>query len=90
MKVEEIQASTDARQLNQMRKTNKAVDECFVCGWGLTQAAVDKAWFIEMTFGGELIAADDRRDREDSQGCFPLGSECAKRVPKEFRIKIQR
>ena len=61
--------------------------ECFLCERGMAESAAG-CW-VEMTTSGKLVSKDipdEERAGLDSQGCFPVGSRCTKRVPKEFRI----
>jgi len=70
-------------------RSTKTVDQCFLCGRGLTEASIDKGWMIHMSTGCELIANDEQvNDSHDSQGCFPVGSECAKCIPLTHRFKF--
>lgn len=84
-----LRRSSDERRANMQRATRtqaEVVDECFVCGRGLTEKGLDRASWIEHTTSGYLVPVADPSP-EDSQGCFPVGSECAKSVPAEFRLK---
>jgi hypothetical protein len=63
------------------------VDECFLCGRGLTQSGVDNAWWVHLCTDGTLLTQDDTE--HDSQGCFPVGSECAKRIARPWKFKIR-
>jgi hypothetical protein len=60
---------------------------CFICGKPTTSKT-----FVHYTTDGFLIHADlDQDDLEffdvESQGLFPIGSDCAKKVGSEFIIK---
>jgi hypothetical protein len=62
-------------------------DTCFVCG-----KRTAKNTFVHYTVEGYLIPADiDEIEIEfrnlESQGCFPIGSECAKKVGRQFLIE---
>ena len=59
---------------------------CFVCG-----KPTAKRSFIHFTTDGLLVPANiDQSDLAkydlESQGCFPIGSECAKKVGPEFVV----
>ena len=60
--------------------------DCYVCGRPVNRNTC-KNW-IEHTISDELIPAGV--SNEDSQGCFPVGSECINLIPKEYRIKLSR
>ena len=62
-------------------------DTCFVCG---KRTAIKMS--VHYTVEGYLIPADiDETELQfrnlESQGCFPIGSECAKKVGKHFLIQ---
>lgn len=64
-------------------------DTCFICGKRTAQNT-----FVHFTTRGFLIPADiDETELEfrnlESQGCFPIGSECAKKVGKQFLIEFK-
>lgn len=89
--VEQVQASSlqappAVRRTNAERQRGDVVDECFVCGRGLSERGLERASWIEHTTSGYLVAVADPSP-SDSQGCFPVGSECAKTVPAAFRLK---
>lgn len=63
------------------------VDECWLCGKGLTAEGAAKAWLVEMTQGGHAIHADERWLRTDSQGAYPVGSECARSIPAAYKFR---
>ena len=52
---------------------------CEICG----RRTAEKL-FVHMTNDGCLINVRDEEFVADSQGFFPIGSECAKKLPKEF------
>lgn len=57
------------------------VDNCFFCNRPLTLKGV--ACFVEMTTSNMIVPVG--RKVEDSQGCYPAGATCMKKVPKEYR-----
>lgn len=64
------------------------VNECYVCGRGLTEAAVARGWYVHMTTAGTIAPVDlpeDALPERDDQGWFPVGSECARRIPLTHR-----
>jgi hypothetical protein len=62
----------------------KHIGQCRMCRTGLTSPSV---WLVELTTRGRLIHADERFNRTDSQGAFPVGPECARKIPRAFKIK---
>jgi hypothetical protein len=64
-------------------------DTCFVCG-----KRTAKNTFVHFTTRGFLIPANIDESQLDqfnleSQGCFPIGSECAKKVGRNFLIEFK-
>jgi hypothetical protein len=70
--------------------SDRHVDQCYVCGRGLTQSGVDNGWFVHMSVRGGIFATADAGlvPERESQGYFPVGSECAKQIPKTHRVKL--
>lgn len=85
----DLQAPAAVRRANSERDVRDAVDECFVCARPLTEAGVARGKWIEHTTSGFLVPVD-APSPADSQGCFPVGSECAKSIPAAFRLKAVR
>lgn len=71
---------------NRDRQHPGHVDECFLCGKGLTAEGAAKAWHVEVTQDGQAIHADERWTRTDSQGAYPVGSECARSIPAAYKF----
>lgn len=86
IKASDFQRSVDVRDANRRKQTGDHSDECFLCGRGLTDRAVRNGWWIHLTTGGLLV--EQTYNGEDSQGRFPVGSECAKFLPKSAKFKI--
>jgi hypothetical protein len=67
---------------------NKAADSfdyCFECGRKLGS----NPWFFEVNSGWMLIDPKIRHlNNSDSQGCFPVGVECAKKFDPSILVKI--
>ena len=78
--------TTPEREANMER--NDGGSACLVCGRSMSEAKVDKAWHVHMTVSLMLAATDDEVGDRDSQGWFPVGSECAKLVPLTHRTKF--
>jgi len=59
---------------------------CKMCGRKMSRKAAENAWHIHMTIYGDLVPMNaDMGD--NSQGWFPVGSECAKMIPLTHRAK---
>lgn len=94
-KSSDLQASWEVRDANRARFSgSKHVDECFLCGRGLTESAVANGWYIHLHAAtGDLLPEgwdpeDDGEDWNASQGCFPVGSECAKRIARPYKFRM--
>ena len=64
-------------------------DECYLCGRSVVSSRCD---WIHLSNGNELIHPSEvkalGRDPDDSMGCFPVGSNCARKVPKGYLIRF--
>jgi len=68
---------------------DKHTDSCLLCGRGLSESAIKRGTYVEITVDGYLVPLDyELADSEISQGCFPVGSSCKKRVPKNYHLKL--
>ena len=69
---------------------------CWMCDRDITTKT---AQYVHMTTSCTLIPVDADEDLFDSQGCFPVGSGCKKKIakiikeqgadPKEYFVKLQ-
>ena len=55
---------------------------CACCGKGIKEPK----FFINTIWGGDMYPADDTNEYDDAW-TMPIGSECVKKVPFEYRIK---
>ena len=55
---------------------------CACCGKGIKEPK----FFINTIWGGDMYPADDTNEYDDAW-TMPIGSECVKKVPTEYRIK---
>jgi len=66
-------------------------DQCWLCGRGLTARAAERGWWVHMTVDLTIAPVDlpeqDWPAGVESQGWFPVGNECAKKIPKTHRAK---
>ena len=90
-KASDLQAPDERIRDNRARWTMATYEECFLCGRGLTEASVNKGWWINLGTDGTLLpegyfeSAD--YDATLDQGAFPVGSECAKKIHRPFKFK---
>lgn len=77
-------ASEKVRRLNQNKPCHG--EPCLLCDAEIKNPAA--AVHVHMTTSLELVPADEELTEEQgSQGCFPVGPECAKKVPRRFWLK---
>lgn len=72
----ELESIRSAKYDNNIDIYGDHSDTCFLCG----KPTAQKLW-VHYTTDGELTSDDNH---PDSQGLFPIGSECAKKLPKSF------
>ena len=85
MRVDLCEVMPNARvvEANERREPGPdQTDECIVCRRPM--AALEAFW-IEMTTDLVLLLDEDPREDEESQGCFPVGPACLRRVQKAAR-----
>ena len=73
-------ADGEQRERNASRAEQNDREPCMVCGRGVADPLRHQ---IHMTGGGHLlpIDRDDLYEHPDSMGCYPVGPECAKKLP---------
>lgn len=86
--LESLRVNSTALDANRARHKPIHVDECLLCGLGLTRKSLKSATWVELDTALTLIDPADRQDDEDSQGLFPIGPTCADRVPSRYRQRI--
>ena len=59
-------------------------DNCVCCGRPINN---EDAFYVHMSTDWDMIHNDANVRDEDSQGCFPLGDGCAKKVHKDYKQK---
>lgn len=61
-------------------------ERCIACNRPVTNWRTGRAKSVHMTTYGHLFPVDDDTlyDSPDSQGCFTIGVECAKKIPREY------
>jgi len=70
--------------INRNERNCKHADACFLCGKGI--ADISSAAWVEMTTENKLVPADT--SVTNSMGCFPVGSECKKKVPASYLLLV--
>lgn len=80
----EWQLSIDQREKNSKisRRDAEHNQECHLCGRKMSKKASENAPLVHMSIDGDLI--ETSAEVSDSQGFFPVGSECAKKLPVGF------
>lgn len=61
-------------------------DECLVCAKGMKRDRQPE--HVHLLVSGHLTSDRDY-EGEESQGWFPVGSECARKIPARFRFKME-
>ena len=82
--------SFEQKKQNAKKRNNSTFghEPCKLCGQIISDKALETSWFVHMTTNGDLFpVAIELGDHEGSQGFFPIGASCAKRIPKEFKTK---
>jgi hypothetical protein len=82
-----LQPELTVRDRNSTRyNPNRHADACHICCLPLTAAAIERGWMIRTILGYAIIPINAKWSDEASEsGMFPVGSECARRIPKEYR-----
>jgi len=86
MNAADLQAPAEVRAANRARSGGRFDDECFVCARGMTAARIAKAAMVHLLTDGTIAPTADPIDDSTSQGFFPVGSECARKIPAAFRF----
>ena len=63
-------------------KASTSLEYCYACGRKLGK----NAYHFEVNTAWQIIAPGT--DERNSQGCFPVGSECAKKFAPNLLVKI--
>jgi hypothetical protein len=73
------------------KKHNRAthgIEPCHLCGQTISDKSLPTAWYVHMSTGCELLPIGIEIV-EGSQGYFPIGASCAKRIPKGYKTKLE-
>ena len=89
---EEWDVVTDEQKEINAKKHNRSthgIESCRLCNQTISDKVLDSSWFVHMTVSGDLIPVSvSLSEEEGSQGLFPIGASCAKRIPKDFKKKL--
>lgn len=66
---------------NGRRLLKKDQDRCLFCNKPMD--VTNETIHVHLTTDGNITSLDDSQC-ENSQGCFPIGNECAKKIDKSF------
>ena len=81
----------EVQDKNEKSRFNNHGAQCFLCHKGMSPNAQNNAWHVHLISNvtAQFVSVDmaDVLDSND-MGWFPVGSECAKRVPLTHRKKV--
>jgi hypothetical protein len=82
--------SFEQKSINARRHNTSTTGDCAckLCGRTISDKVLDKSWHVHMTVDCKLVAVGVQISEGDSQGWFPVGSDCAKKIPTNFRKKF--
>ena len=70
------------------RRCRDNEEPCMICGKGITEAA--QVYLVHYTISGQITdLKTDQLPEDESQGYFPIGSDCMKKLPASFITKIK-
>ena len=58
---------------------------CHICHKTMTDKAAQTGWWVHMTVHLQLAPVDAEVADDLSQGWFPIGNACAKKIPLQYR-----
>jgi len=67
-----------------IEKIGEDTNTCFICGKRIKN--ISTANYIHIYTNGTIVSNEMPED-ENSQGCFPIGPNCSKKLPKNFITK---
>jgi hypothetical protein len=93
IEAKDVQANDVVRAQNEKSRFNRHSDGdvCWLCLKGMSAKAFENAWHIHMTIFHELVpmAKSDSLPADIDQGMFPIGAECAKKIPRTHKTKME-
>ena len=88
---EEWDVVTQEQREKNKKKHNRAthgINPCHLCEQTISDKSLPTAWYVHMSTSAELLPIGIEIF-EGSQGYFPIGSACAKRIPKAYKTKLE-
>lgn len=89
----QVQVSMEQELKNKKvgRNDVKYNDECFVCFRPMKTTGTESGYWVHLSFKSGTIMNIEQANTEEgekqSQGFFPVGSDCARKIPKRFLYK---
>ena len=83
--------SFEQKEINATRhnKATQGHESCRLCNRTISDKVLDNSWFVHMTVDCDLVEINTEISPDLSQGWFPVGSDCARKIPANFRKKFQ-
>lgn len=89
IRLADLRIDVEQYRANELRQSYpKHVDQCIRCGRGLTQGALDGAWWVNLCTSGVFVPKNVVLPPHEDQGWFPLGPGCAAHVPAAYRTRF--
>ena len=82
---------TQEQREKNARKHNRAthgINPCHLCEQTISDKSLPTAWYVHMNTDAELLPIGVEIT-QGSQGYFPIGASCAKRIPKGYKTKLE-
>lgn len=85
MKLPQVSLEQQEKNINRTQKTTDN-DECVCCKRPINN---DGKFRVHMSTSWMMIHNDNNElDDNESQGTFPVGNSCSKKIPKEYKFKF--
>lgn len=89
---EEWDVITEEQKEKNAKRHNRAthgVESCRLCNQTISDKVLDSSWFVHMSVDGDLLPVNiEMTESDGSQGYFPVGASCAKKIPNGFKTKF--
>lgn len=85
-----LRPGEEIREANRNRRVHFPHDECVLCARPMSESALDRAQYVRVVQGGASLAPVDLENIPEASdlGFQPIGPECAKRVPANYRRRL--
>ncbi len=74
------------------RERNRArggFDEtCLLCGRGMSAQRAERGYWVHLDTANHIVPVDEELPERHDMGWFPIGNDCAKRVPAQYRSRL--